>query len=235
MAAAETIGVPSFERRKPARRPLPALLPPERIAYPAPSVCPCCGDGRLRKIGEDMTETLELVPRQWKVIQHACSRRRYRIRSRAGAPGRSCSPIFCSPSTVCTCRFPDRHLCAGRHRSRRFDARRWTAFTRAFSITADRLAGPAGELIAHVAVGRKNWTFAGSNEARRADAIYTLMPSSTTSIRRPGSPTCSHACRITGLSASKSCCPGIGAGKSSPLKLRERTCANQAVVERTGC
>jgi transposase len=24
----------------------------------------------LRKIGEDVTETLELVPRQWKVIQH---------------------------------------------------------------------------------------------------------------------------------------------------------------------
>jgi transposase len=42
----------------------------ERIVYPAPSVCPCCGDGRLRKIGEDVTEMLELVPRQWKVIQH---------------------------------------------------------------------------------------------------------------------------------------------------------------------
>src|SRR5436190_22730939 len=69
-AAAETITVPSFERRKPARRPLPAHLPRERIVYPAPSVCPCCGDGRLRKIGEDVTETLELIPRQWKVIQH---------------------------------------------------------------------------------------------------------------------------------------------------------------------
>ena len=51
-AAAETITVPSFERRKPARRPLPAHLPRERIVYPAPSVCPCCGDGRLRKIGD---------------------------------------------------------------------------------------------------------------------------------------------------------------------------------------
>ena len=69
-AAAETITVPSFERRKPARRPLPAHLPRERIVYPAPSACPCCGDDRLRKIGEDVTETLELVPRQWKVIQH---------------------------------------------------------------------------------------------------------------------------------------------------------------------
>ena len=69
-AAAEKITVPSFERRRPARRPLPAHLPRERIVYPAPSVCPCCGDSRLRKIGEDVTETLELIPRQWKVIQH---------------------------------------------------------------------------------------------------------------------------------------------------------------------
>jgi transposase len=69
-AATEIITVPSFERRKPARRPLPAHLPRERIVYPAPSACPCCGDDRLRKIGEDVTETLELIPRQWKVIQH---------------------------------------------------------------------------------------------------------------------------------------------------------------------
>jgi len=70
MATAGKIPVPSFERRRPARRPLPAHLPRERIVYPAPSICPCCGDGRLRKIGEDVTETLEFVPRQWKVIQH---------------------------------------------------------------------------------------------------------------------------------------------------------------------
>jgi transposase len=70
MTAAEKITVPSFERRRPARRPLPEHLPRQRIVYPAPSACPCCGDHRLRKIGEDVTETLELVPRQWKVIQH---------------------------------------------------------------------------------------------------------------------------------------------------------------------
>ena len=26
--------------------------------------------GALHKLGEDVTETLELIPRQWKVIQH---------------------------------------------------------------------------------------------------------------------------------------------------------------------
>ena len=70
IAAADKITVPSFERRKPARRPLPEHLPRERIVYPLPATCPCCGDNRLRKLGEDMTETLELVPGQWKVIQH---------------------------------------------------------------------------------------------------------------------------------------------------------------------
>jgi transposase len=69
-ATSEKITVASFERRRPARRPLPEHLPRERIVYPVPSACPCCSGTTLRKIGEDLTETLELVPRQWKVIQH---------------------------------------------------------------------------------------------------------------------------------------------------------------------
>ncbi len=63
------VEVKNFERRKPARRALPEHLPRERIVYPSPSACPCCG-GALHKLGEDVTETLELIPRQWKVIQH---------------------------------------------------------------------------------------------------------------------------------------------------------------------
>ncbi len=69
-ATSDKIPVQAFERRRPARRPLPEHLPRERIVYPVPSTCPCCGGMVLRKIGEDVTETLELVPRQWKVIQH---------------------------------------------------------------------------------------------------------------------------------------------------------------------
>ena len=68
-AASGNIVVQAFQRRKPARRPLPDHLPRERVVYPSPSACPCCG-GVLHKLGEDVTETLELVPRQWKVIQH---------------------------------------------------------------------------------------------------------------------------------------------------------------------
>jgi len=69
-ARTKTIEVRPFERRRPARRPLPEHLPRERVVYPVPANCPCCGGGRLHKIGEDVTETLELIPRQWKVIQH---------------------------------------------------------------------------------------------------------------------------------------------------------------------
>jgi transposase len=69
-AATANVKVTAFERRKPARRPLPEHLPRERIVHPAPTACPCCGGTALRKIGEDVTETLEVIPRQWKVIQH---------------------------------------------------------------------------------------------------------------------------------------------------------------------
>ncbi len=67
---ARMTNVAPFERRRPSRRPLPADLPRERIVEPAPTACPCCGGSRLSKLGEDVTETLEAVPRQWKIIQH---------------------------------------------------------------------------------------------------------------------------------------------------------------------
>jgi transposase len=57
-----------FTRRKPVRAPFPAHLPRERAVIPGPAACPCCG-GRLAKLGETITETLEVVPRQWKVVQ----------------------------------------------------------------------------------------------------------------------------------------------------------------------
>jgi hypothetical protein len=60
--------VRSFTRRKPVRGPLPAHLPRERVVIPGPTACSCCG-GMLSKLGETVTETLESVPRQWKVIQ----------------------------------------------------------------------------------------------------------------------------------------------------------------------
>jgi len=69
-AAAKTTNVVAFTRKRPARQPFPEHLPRERVVEPAPSACQCCGGTRLRKLGEDISETLEVIPRQWKVIQH---------------------------------------------------------------------------------------------------------------------------------------------------------------------
>ena len=65
-----TAAQPPKVRNIPARRPLPAHLPRERVIVPAASTCPCCGGTKLRKLGEDITETLERVPATWKVVQH---------------------------------------------------------------------------------------------------------------------------------------------------------------------
>ncbi|QPC95972.1 IS66 family transposase [Mesorhizobium sp. INR15] len=68
-AAARTTSVTAFERKRPVKKPFPEHLPRERIVIPAPCSCPTCGGTRLSKLGEDVTETLEVIPRQWKVIQ----------------------------------------------------------------------------------------------------------------------------------------------------------------------
>jgi len=65
----QTTEVKGFTRKTPARKPFPAHLPRERVVIEAPKACPCCGSEKLSKLGEDVTETLEVIPRQWKVIQ----------------------------------------------------------------------------------------------------------------------------------------------------------------------
>src|SRR3979411_1032036 len=69
-AAAKTANVVAFTRKRPARQPFPDHLPRERVVEPGPATCHCCGSARLRQLGEDVTEPLEVIPRRWKVIQH---------------------------------------------------------------------------------------------------------------------------------------------------------------------
>src|SRR6202165_5908681 len=70
MAATKTTKVASFTRKRPSRKPFPDHLPRERVIVPGPVACACCGGARLSKLGEDITETLEVIPKSWKVIQH---------------------------------------------------------------------------------------------------------------------------------------------------------------------
>ena len=86
-AAAKTNHVAGFTRKRPVRRPFPEHLPRERVVIPGPTSCTCCGGARLSKLGEDIAETLEVVPRT-----SAARARRHdhadagRCRDRAGAP-----------------------------------------------------------------------------------------------------------------------------------------------------
>ena len=60
-AAAKSTNVAPFTRKRPSRQPFPEHLPRERIVIPAPTTCGCCGGTRLRKLGETITETLEVI------------------------------------------------------------------------------------------------------------------------------------------------------------------------------
>ncbi len=84
------------EAQKPARRPLPEHLPREELRHSAPCTCPSCG-GALRKIAEEVTETLDYVPGRFKVIRH--------IREKLSC--RACDTVVAAPA-------PDHAIARGR-------------------------------------------------------------------------------------------------------------------------
>src|ERR1700676_925839 len=75
------------EAQKPARRPLPEQLPREELRHSAPCTCPSCG-GALRKIADEVTETLDYVPGRFKVIRHI----------RAKLSCRACETVVAAPA-----------------------------------------------------------------------------------------------------------------------------------------
>jgi transposase len=68
-AVARTTTVAGFTRKRPERNTFPDHVPRERVVIAPPKSCACCGGNRLRKLGEDVTSTLESMPRQWRVIE----------------------------------------------------------------------------------------------------------------------------------------------------------------------
>jgi transposase len=68
-AAAKTQAVRAFTRKRPVRKPWPDDIERERVVIEAPTSCACCGGSRLAKLGEDVTETLEEIPRRFKLIE----------------------------------------------------------------------------------------------------------------------------------------------------------------------
>ncbi|ARQ60570.1 transposase [Rhizobium leguminosarum] len=59
----------AFARKRPVRKAWPKDVERARIVIEAPTACACCGGSRLSKLGEDVTETLEDIPRRFKVIE----------------------------------------------------------------------------------------------------------------------------------------------------------------------
>lgn len=68
-AAAKTQKVRPFTRKRPVRKPWPDDIEHERVVIDPPTACACCGGLRLSKLGEDVTETLEEIPRRFKLIE----------------------------------------------------------------------------------------------------------------------------------------------------------------------
>jgi transposase len=79
-----------------SRRPLPDHLPRESILHQAPHACPSCG-GALRRIGEDVSETLDYVPGRFKVVRH--------VREKLSC--RACDTVVAAPA-------PDHAIARGR-------------------------------------------------------------------------------------------------------------------------
>ena len=134
----QTMTVPSFERRRPARRPLPEHLPRERIVYPAPSSLPVLrrDDIAQDRRGRDRDAGAHSAPVEGNP---ACAREVLlpglrsdqpaarsiapdRARARGAEAARPHPILQVRPASAA--QPSKRNLCSGRHRSRRVDAGR---------------------------------------------------------------------------------------------------------------
>jgi len=162
-ASGDTTVVRGFTRRKPSRKPFPEHLPRERIIVPGPAACACCGSTRLAKLGEDVTETLEVIPRQWKVVQYV--REKFTCRagegiSQAPAPFHVLPRGFAGPSLLAMILFEK----YGQHQPLNRQAERYAreGVDLSLSTLADQIGGcamvlrPLYDLIrAHVFAGSR--------------------------------------------------------------------------------
>jgi transposase len=159
----DTTQVRAFTRQRPSRKPFPAHLPRERVIVPGPSACACCGSTRLAKLGEDVTETLEVIPRQWKVVQYV--REKFTCRdcekiSQAPAPFHVLPRGFAGPSLLAMILFEK----YGQHQPLNRQSERYAreGIDLSLSTLADQVGGcalllrPLYDLIrAHVFAGRR--------------------------------------------------------------------------------
>ena len=153
------------------------------MVVPAPTSCTCCGSQRLSKVGEDVTETLEVIPRQWKVIQTV--REKFTCRnceklSQPPAPFHAVPRGWAGPNLLATIVFEK----YGQHQPLNRQSERYAREGVELSIStlADQVGAcavalrPLHELIAAHVLDRRSWLFCGSDRGgMRAAAMYTLI------------------------------------------------------------
>ena len=130
---------------------------------PGPTACGCCGSTRLARLGEDVSETLEVIPRQWKVVQHV--REKFTCRdcekiSQAPAPFHVLPRGFAGPSLLAMVLFEK----YGQHQPLNRQSERYAreGIDLSLSTLADQVGGcaallrPLHDLIrAHVLAGHR--------------------------------------------------------------------------------
>ena len=188
-AAAGCASVKGFVRRRPARKPFPPDLPRERMVVPAPACRASCGSDRLSKIGEDVTETLEVI---CAASPASCRPMAFAGYNRLYEPGRSPAPVT-EGALLRACQAQVLRACRHRGRQEAWQAR-----------TADLAAGDGGREAARCAVRHRS-------RHKRRDC--RTPPRGTPRAERAA------PCRVRGLDAHRACravasCPrGQGHGR----------------------
>jgi transposase len=96
----DSITIPEHKRKKPGRKPLPDNLERVEIVYDVPEKEKQCGCGcQMSRIGEEVSEQLEMVPAQFWVVRHV--RPKYACKNCEGVDGAEGeSPIKIAPAPL---------------------------------------------------------------------------------------------------------------------------------------
>jgi transposase len=243
-AVAKTTNVVSFTRKRPARQPFPEHLPRERVVEPGPAACLCCGSPRLRKLGEDVTETLEVIPRQWKVIQHV--REKFTCRdcekiSQAPAPFHVIPRGWAGPSLLAMILFEK----YGQHQPLNRQAERYAreGVPLSLSTLADQV-GACVAVLAPLLRRVEGHVFAAERLHGDDTTVPVLAKGKTITARlwtyvrddRPfAAPTHRRQCSTTRAIAAASIRPGIWPampGSSRPMPMADTTSCTRPIANR---
>ena len=243
-----TTQVKAFERRRPSHKPFPEHLPRERVMVAVPTSCTCCGSKRRSKVGEDVTETLEVIPRRWKVIQTV--REKFSCRdceklSQAPAPYHAVPRGWAGPNLLATIVFEK----YGQHQPLNRQSERYAreGVELSLSTLADqggvRLRAPSvarahrGRRAGGAAPARRRHAGSGAREGQDRHRAGLGLHQRRHTVRRTGPaggtvPLLAHPFRFTPGGASAQLCraPSGHRGPSAPGRVPPRSGPRSAVV-----